>query len=215
MWLAYRFTGAGLDQPAQYNMRLMMAMGFRMRLSLAIGLVLFLIHVVVPLAGAETSALVKGQELSRQADALIKDGREQEAAKLYLAAHVQFQNIILAYFESALRESLGGQPADGDEEALMRAGSQVGELRNVNLSKLWIVLDPEDRAYQQGLESERASLLQQFDQFTQPDSAGPLEAFLVRLYPEDESGEHQMETVRDGQMPPSKRWQRLQRALSP
>jgi hypothetical protein len=42
-----------------------------------------------------------------------------------------------------------------------------------------------------------------------------LEAFLIRLYPEDESGEHQMEAVRDGQMPPSKRWQRLQRALSP
>lgn len=215
MGLAYRFTGTGFDQPAQYNMRLMIAMGCRMRLSLAIGLILFLIHGIVPLACAENNALVIGQDLSRQADALIKDGHEQEAAKLYLAAHVQFQKIILAYFESALRESLGGQPADGDEEALMRAGSQVGDLRNVNLSKLWIVLDPEDRAYQQGLESERASLLKQFDQFTQPDSAGPLEAFLIRLYPEDESGEHQMETVRDGQMPPSKRWQRLQHALSP
>lgn len=190
-------------------------MSFRRRPALAVGLILFLIQVVAPLARAETNALVAGQELSRQADALIKDGHEEEAAKLYLAAHVQFQKIILAYFESALRESLGGPPADGDEESLMRAGSQVGELRNVNLSKLWIVLDPEDRAYRQGLESERASLLQQFDQFTQPNSAGPLEAFLVRLYPEDESGEHQMETVREGQMPPSKRWQRLQRALSP
>lgn len=196
-------------------MHLMMAMGFRMQPALAVGLILFLIHAAVPLARAETAALLQGQELSRQADALIKDGHEEEAARLYLAAHVQFQNTILAYFESALRESLGGPPAYGDEEALMGAGSQVGDLRNVNLSKLWIVLDPEDRAYQQGLESERASLLQQFDQFIQPGSAGLLEAFLIRLYPEDESGEHQMEAVRDGQMPPSKRWQRLQRALSP
>ncbi|HTK88271.1 MAG TPA: hypothetical protein VL329_11080, partial [Nitrospiraceae bacterium] len=160
-------------------------------------------------------ALATGQELSRQADALIKDGHEQKAAQLYVAAHVQFQSIILAYFESALRESLGGQPADRDEEALTRAGSQVGDLRNVNLSKLWIVLDPEDRSYQQGLEAERAALLQQFDHFIDVESAGPLEAFLSRLYPEDESGEHQMEVMRDGQMPPSKRWQRLQRPLSP
>jgi hypothetical protein len=196
-------------------MRIMMAMGFPMRLSRAVGFILFFIHLVEPSAGVATNALVTGQELSRQADALVKDGHEQEAATLYLAAHVQFQKIILAYFESALRESLGGQPADGDEEALMRAGSQVGDLRNVNLSKLWIVLDPEDRSYQQGLEAERAALMQHFDRFIRPDSAGPLEAFLVRLYPEDESGEHQMEAVREGQMPPSKRWQRLQRTLSP
>ena len=196
-------------------MRIMIAMGVRMQVAVVVGLIVLLMHVVAAFAPAETTAVVTGQELSRQADALIKDGREQEAATLYLAAHVQFQKIILAYFESALRESLGGPPAYGDEEALMGAGSQVGDLRNVNLSKLWIVLDPEDRAYQQGLESERASLLQQFDQFIQPGSAGPLEAFLIRLYPEDESGEHQMEAVRDGQMPSSKRWQRLQRALSP
>jgi hypothetical protein len=193
-------------------MRLMMAMGFRMRLVL--GLVLSLVCFIEPSADAATNALVTGQELSRQADALIKGGDEQKAAQLYLAAHVQFQSIILAYFESALRESLGGQPAERDEEALMRAGSQVGDLRNVNLSKLWIVLDPEDRSYQQGLEAERAALLQQFDHFIDAESAGPLEAFLYRLYPEDESGEHQMEVVRDGQMPPSKRWQRLQRPLS-
>jgi hypothetical protein len=122
-------------------MRLMMAMGFRMRLVL--GLVLSLVCFIEPSADAATNALVTGQELSRQADALIKGGDEQKAAQLYLAAHVQFQSIILAYFESALRESLGGQPAERDEEALMRAGSQVGDLRNVNLSKLWIVLDPE------------------------------------------------------------------------
>jgi hypothetical protein len=196
-------------------MRLMMAMDFRMRLLLSVGLILSLLPFIEPSAGAAANALATGQELSRQADALIKDGHEQEAAKMYLAAHVQFQSIILAYFESALRESLGGPPADGDEEALMRAGSVVGDLRNVNLSKLWIVLDPEDRAYQQGLESERTLLLQQFDQFIQPESADLLEAFLFRLYPEDESGEHQMESVREGQMPPSKRWQRLQGTLSP
>jgi hypothetical protein len=196
-------------------MRLMMAMGFRMRLVLFVGLILSLVRVIEPSVGAATDALATGQELSRQADALIKDGREQKAAQLYVAAHVQFQSIILAYFESALRESLGGQPAGRDEEALTRAGSQVGDLRNVNLSKLWIVLDPEDRSYQQGLEAERAALLQQFNHFIDAESAGPLEAFLSRLYPEDESGEHQMEVMRDGQMPPSKRWQRLQRPLSP
>jgi hypothetical protein len=196
-------------------MRIMMAMGFRVRLSLTVGLVLSLVHLVEPSAGAAANALVEGQELSRQADALIKEGHEQEAARFYLAAHVQFQNIILAYFESALRESLGGQVGERDEDALMRAGSVVGDLRNVNLSKLWIVLDPEDRTYQQGLEAERASLLRHFDQFIRPDSAGPLEAFLFRLYPEDESGERQMEAVRNGQMPPSKRWARLQQTLSP
>ena len=196
-------------------MRLMMAMGFRMRLVLFVGLILSLVRVIEPSVGAATDALATGQELSRQADALIKDGHEQKAAQLYVAAHVQFQSIILAYFESALRESLGGQPADRDEEALTRAGSQVGDLRNVNLSKLWIVLDPEDRSYQQGLEAERAALLQRFDHFIDAESAGPLETFLYRLYPEDESGEHQMEVMRDGQMPPSKRWERLQRPLSP
>ena len=29
----------------------------------------------------------------------IKEGREQEAAQQYLAAHVQFQKVILGYFE--------------------------------------------------------------------------------------------------------------------
>jgi hypothetical protein len=164
---------------------------------------------------AAANSLVKAQELSRQADALIKEGHEQQAAQRYLAAHMQFQDVILKYFESALRESLGGQAADRDEEALLQAGSLVGDLRNVNLSKLWIILDPEDRTHRQGLDAERAALLQQFDQFVRADSAGPLEAFLSRLYPDDEAGEHQMEAVRDGQMPPSKRWERLERPLSP
>ncbi len=198
-----------------------MAMVFRMPCSRAIHLILSLILLTVgsvlvgPPSHAAANSLVKGQELSRQADALIKEGHEQQAAQRYLAAHMQFQEVILKYFESALRESLGGPAADRDEETLMRAGSLVGDLRNVNLSKLWIILDPEDRTYRQGLEAERAALLQQFDQFIRADSAGPLEAFLYLLYPEDESGEHQMEMVREGQMPRSKRWERLQRPLSP
>ena len=194
---------------------------FRIRRSGSIHPVITLILVVVVsvLAGspshAAANSFMKGQALSRQADVLTKEGHEQQAAQLYLAAHMQFQDVILKYFESALRESLGGQAADRDEEALLQAGSVVGDLRNVNLSKLWIILDPEDRTYRQGLEAERAALLQQFDQFIRPDSAEPLEAFLLRLYPEDESGEHQMEAVREGQMPRSKRWERLERQLSP
>ena len=215
------FPGLCLDQAAQYNSAIMMAMVFRRPCSRAIPLIISLILLTVGsvLVGspshAAANSLVKGQELSRQADALIKEGHEQQAAELYLAAHMQFQDVILKYFESALRESLGGQAADKDEEALLQAGSHVGDLRNVNLSKLWIIVDPEDRTYRQGLEAERAALLQQFDQFIRADSAGPLEAFLYRLYPEDESGEHQMEAVREGQMPRSKRWERLQRPLSP
>ena len=89
------------------------------------------------------------------------------------------------------------------------------DLRTVNLSKLWIALDPDDRSHQQGLETERAALFQHFDEFVREDSAAPLDAFLYRLYPEDESGERQMEAVREGRMPPSKRWDRLQRTLSP
>jgi len=162
-----------------------------------------------------SNALVTGQTLSRQADAFIKEGREQEAAQQYLAAHVQFQKVILGYFESALRQSFSEQQGAPDDDGLMRADALVSDLRNVNLSKLWIVLDPDDRSHQQGLEAERAALFQHFDEFVREDSAAPLDAFLYRLYPEDESGERQMEAVREGRMPPSKRWDRLQRTLSP
>jgi hypothetical protein len=215
------FPDLCLGPTAQYNSGTMITMVFRMpwpravHLSISFLLLTVASVLVEPPSHAAADSLVKGQELSRQADALIKEGREQQAAQLYLAAHMQFQDVILKYFESALRESLGGQAADRDEEALLRAGSLVGDLRNVNLSKLWIVLDPEDRTYREGLEAERAAVLQQFDRFIRADSAGPLDAFLSRLYPEDESGEHQMEAVRDGHMPPSKRWERLQRPLSP
>lgn len=164
---------------------------------------------------AAPNSLAVGQTLSRQADALVKEGREQEAAQQYLAAHVQFQDAIMGYFESAIRQSLSEQGTPSDEDDVMRAGSLVSDLRNVNLSKLWIVLDPDDRAHRQGLESERAALLQQFDTFMREDSAADLEAFLYRLYPDDESGERQMEAVRQGHLPPSKRWERLQLTLSP
>jgi hypothetical protein len=215
------FPALCLGQVAQYNSKIMMAMIFPRLRSHAMHLIISLILLTVGcvLVGspphAAANSLIKGQELSRQADALIREGHEQQAAQLYLAAHMQFQDVILKYFESALRESLGGPTAERDEEALVRAGSLVGDLRNVNLSKLWIILDPEDRTYRQGLEAERAALLQQFDHFIRADSAGPLDAFLSRLYPEDESGEHQMEAVREGQMPRSKRWERLQRPFSP
>src|SRR5687768_11432302 len=160
----------------------MMTMVCRMFCSRAIHLIAVLMLLMVgfvlvePPSHAAADSLVKSQELSRQADALIKEGHEPQAAQLYLAAHMQFQDVILKYFESALRESLGGQAADGDEGALLRAGSVVGDLRNVNLSKLWVVLDPEDRTYREGLEAERAALLQQFHQFIRADSAGPLDA---------------------------------------
>lgn len=149
-----------------------------------------------------------GQQLSRQADALLKEGQEVEAVRLYLAAHVKYQATILDLYEQTLRAGLGGPPVD--EEALMRAGGIVAELRNVNLSKLWVVLDPDDRAFEKGLEAERTALLRRFEDFLRPSSAGPLETFLHTLYPEDRSGDRQMESLRDGRLPPSKRWARLQ-----
>lgn len=156
---------------------------------------------------ASQSGVLEGQRLSKEADRLVKEGREVEAARLYLAAHQQFQKLILGYFEQALRSSLGGSPVD--EEALMRAGAVAADLRNTNLSKLWIVLDPDDRAFEQGLEPERAVLLQQFSEFTRPANSASLEDFLHRLYPDDVSGDRQMTTVRDGNLPPSKRWARM------
>jgi hypothetical protein len=81
-----------------------------------------------------SQAVLEGQRLSGQADGLVKAGHELEAARLYLAAHENYQKTILAYFEQGLCAGLGGGTAD--EDALMRAGGEVAELRNVNLSKL-------------------------------------------------------------------------------
>ncbi len=82
----------------------------------------------------------------------MKEGREQDAAHKYLAAHEKFQKMLLHYFEQAFRSSLGGPLAD--EDTLTKASTEVADLRNVNLSKLWVVLDPEDRAFEQELEAE-------------------------------------------------------------
>jgi hypothetical protein len=149
----------------------------------------------------------EGEQLSRHGDHLLKEGREWEAAQSYLAAHEKFQQMLLGYFEQALRADLGGTPAD--EAALTEASSEVAGLRNINLSKLWIVLDPDDRAFEQGLEADRAALLSRFDVFRDPVSAEPLEQFLNRLYPDDPSGDRQMDALRQGALPPSKRWARL------
>ncbi len=148
-----------------------------------------------------------GQRLSRDGDRLLKEGRERDAAHKYLAAHEKFQNLLLHYFEQAFRSSLGGLPAD--EDALTKASTEVAALRNLNLSKLWVVLDPEDRAFEQGLETERAALVQRFHEFLSPPSAEPLDRFLHRLYPDDPSGDRQMEALRGGSLPSSKRWTRL------
>jgi hypothetical protein len=158
--------------------------------------------------GAVPSAVREAQRFSAEGDALVKAGREQEAARVYLAAHRLLQDVLLQAFGLGLREELGGPAIDPD--SLMHTWHVASDLRNVNLSKLWIVLDPEDRAFEMGLEAERATLLQQFEQFATSGSAGPLEAFLLRLYPEDREGERQMEALRGGRLPASKRWARLQ-----
>jgi hypothetical protein len=158
-------------------------------------------------APAALDTIPDAQRFSKDGDRLVKEGREAEAVRAYLEAHKKFQHQLLHYFEQAFRSSLGGAPAD--EDALTKASQEVSSLRNVNLSKLWVVLDPEDRAFQQGLESERAALLQRFEDFRRPASTDPLEQFLHRLYPDDVPGDRQMETLRDGNLPPSKRWARL------
>ena len=147
------------------------------------------------------------QRLSKEGDQLLTEGREADAVRSYLKAHKKFQQMLLHYFEQAFRSSLGGAPAD--EGALTKASQEVANLRSVNLSQLWVVLDPDDRAFEQGLEDERAPLLQRFGDFRQPVSSEPLERFLRRLYPDDASGDRQMESLREGNLPQPKRWIRL------
>ncbi|WP_447977275.1 hypothetical protein [Candidatus Nitrospira bockiana] len=171
-----------------------------------------LVFACVLLAGgaAGRAASVQDAELaSAQADALAAAGQEREAAGLYLDAHIRFQRILLASVEEMLRGSFG---APVDEEAVTRAAGRAAALRNINLSKLWILVDPDDRAFQLGLEAERADLIRRFPSFRTPASAQPLEEFLHRLYPDDVSGERQMESLRGETMPFSKRWARLEAA---
>jgi hypothetical protein len=154
-------------------------------------------------------AVVEAERLSIQADALVKQGREQEAAHLYLAAHMHYQATVLGFFETALKATLGNGTAS--DAVLLRTGQVVADLRNINLTKLWIVLDPDDRAFDKELEDERADLLRRFDEFTTPLNAGPFEDFLQRLYPEDNHGARQIDALREGHLPTSARWARLKR----
>jgi hypothetical protein len=162
---------------------------------------------------APAGSVERGQALSREADGLAAAGRELDAVRLYLEAHKQFQDVLLNYAMTALRSGLMGR--DDDEQALVEKGGRIAEQRNVNLSKLWVLWDPDDRAQASGLEAERAALLARFAEFRSPASAGALEEFLHALYPEDRSGERQMEALRNGQLPPSKRWARLQHPSDP
>jgi hypothetical protein len=162
---------------------------------------------------AKANGAERGRALSRDADGLVSTGHELEAVRLYLEAHQQFQDVLLNYAMSALRSGFMGR--NDDEHALVEDGGRIAEWRNVNLSKLWILWDPDDRAHASGLEAERAAVLARFGEFRSPDSAGALEDFLHRLYPEDRSGDRQMEALRNGQLPPSKRWGRLQQASEP
>jgi len=162
---------------------------------------------------AQVNGAERGRALSRDADGLVSAGRELDAVRLYLEAHQQFQDVLLNYAMSALRSGFMGR--DDNEQALVEDGGRIAEWRNVNLSKLWIIWDPEDRAHASGLEAERRALLTRFGEFRSPDSSGALEDFLHTLYPEDRSGDRQMEALRNGQLPPSKRWGRLQHASDP
>jgi len=157
---------------------------------------------------AKADGAERGRVLSRDADGLVSGGRELDAVRLYLRAHQEFQDVLLNYAMSALRSGFMGR--NDDEQALVEDGGRIAEWRNVNLSKLWILWDPDDRAHASGLEAERAALLPRFGEFRSPDSSGALEDFLHKLYPEDRSGDRQMEALRNGQLPPSKRWGRLQ-----
>ncbi|MGQ0812247.1 MAG: hypothetical protein ACT4OO_13635 [Nitrospiraceae bacterium] len=151
--------------------------------------------------------LLEGERLSREGDAFAKEGREMQAANRYLAAQVRFQQIILDLYELTLRSSFGGPVYD--EDLLMGFGGRVAELRNVNVSKLWLVLDPEDRAFEKGLEDQRAAFVSAFADAATPDAIVRLEKFLQTLYPDDPEGERQMESLRTGRLPASKRWARL------
>jgi hypothetical protein len=188
---------------------------FLVRLSacVAAGALVLLPSHALPEVSADVGSVERGRALSRDADGLVAVGRELDAVRLYLEAHKAFQDVLLNYAMSALRSGLMGR--EGDEQALVEDGGRIAEWRNVNLSKLWIVWDPDDRAHTLGLEHERTELLAHFDKFRSPASTGALEDFLHKLYPEDRSGERQMEALRNGQLPPSKRWGRLQHPSDP
>jgi len=162
-----------------------------------------------PAMGA-SERLTTASHLVEEGDRLATDGREREALERFLAAHVTLQRLLFDSFVGALYRSMQGEA--GDETPMSGEVADAATLRNLNLSKLWIVLDPDDRAFELNLERERAQVIRQFPSFKTPESANGLEAFLHRLYPEDISGERQMNALRDGTLPSSKRWERLDHA---
>ena len=153
-------------------------------------------------------SVLEAQRLSGRADVLASQSHDREAAQLYFQAHLKLQAVVEELFKIGLRTSVRGK--DKVEDALLHTDRVVAELRDINLTKLWVVLDPEDRAYEQMLEDERAELLRRFPDFTSPLSDEPLQAFFLRLYPEDAGGSRQLEMLREGRLPSSARWARIE-----
>jgi len=152
-------------------------------------------------------AVFEAQRLSGHADALVVDGREREAAQFYLEAHLKFQAVMEQFFEIGFRATVKEHSTAGD--SLLSTDRFVAELRDLNLEKLWLVLDPDDRAFGRLLEEERSDLLRRFPEFTSPRRDDPLEDLFLRLYPEDQPGNRQLEILREGRLPASARWARL------
>jgi hypothetical protein len=154
--------------------------------------------------------VLEAQRVSGRADVLASEGREREAAQAYLEAHLKFQSVMENFFELAYRASIQGRPAY--YEQLLDTDRMVAELRDLNLFKLWLILDPEDRAYALMVEKERADLIHHFPDFSSPAAARPLEEFLSRLYTEDAQSSRHLEVLREGRLPASARWYRLETA---
>lgn len=189
-------------------------LGHASSLWLLVWLVVVLIAPSSLCAAALSSAesLLAASRLTAEGDAFAIQGQEREAAKRYLAAHVALQRLLFDSFVGALYRSMKGEP--DDESPMSRTIGAAAELRNLNLSKLWVVLDPDDRAFHLDLEQEREQMIARFPSFRTVEAAQALEDFLHRLYPDDLSGERQMEALRGETLPPSKRWLRLDRSLS-
>ena len=152
--------------------------------------------------------VLEAQHISGRADVLASQGKEQEAADLYLEAHLKFQSVMEKLFEMGFRASVGERSAP--KEPLLQTDRVVAELRDLNLTKLWVVLDPDDRAFWRVLEDERADLVHRYPEFTSMSVAEPLEELFLRLYPDDVSGSRQIEVLREGRLPSSARWARLE-----
>jgi hypothetical protein len=154
--------------------------------------------------------VMEAQRLSGRADVLASEGREREAAQLYLEAHLRFASVMEKFFEQAYRASIQGRPAYSEQ--LLDTNRMVAELQDLNLFKLWLILDPEDRAYALMVEQERADLIHRFPEFGSLASARPLEEFLTMLYAEDTQSARHLEALREGRLPASARWVRLENA---